>query len=106
MGEDKIAWEIEVRQLSEIAQGPFIVIEDICKCLKLVSGFCLCPRRLFRCVIFVNVSGVAYWRAVTGSVLLLSANRFRSFALWYDFRFDFRPSWQVDSSVIACILID
>ena len=83
-----------------------MVIEDICKCLKLVSGFCLCPRRLFRCVIFVNVSGVAYWRAATGSILLLSASRFRSFALRYDFRFYFRPSWQVNLSVITCVLID
>ena len=37
-----------------------MVIEDICKCLKLVSGFCLCPRRLFRWVISGVISGVIF----------------------------------------------
>ena len=63
---------------------------------------CPCDRTMFDSILvlssyfavfFVSVSGVTCWCAATGSVLLL-------------FQCEFRPSWQVNVSVIVCILID
>ena len=81
------------------------------------SKFCTCPRymamRVSLCPVsvaelclslssFCRLISLCHFRGCLRSYMLMRCQRFRTFA----FRREFRPSWQVNVSVIVCILID
>ena len=81
------------------------------------SKFCTCPRymamRVSLCPVpvaelclsvslFCRIFSLCHFRGCLLSYVLMRCQRFRTLA----FQRDFRPSWQVNASVIVCILID
>ena len=81
------------------------------------SKFCTCPRymamRVSLCPVpvaepclsvslFCRIFSLFHFRGCLQSHVLMRRQRFRTFA----FQETFRPSWQVNASVILCILID
>ena len=52
--------------------------------------------------LFCRIFSLCHFRGCLRSYVLMRRQPFRTFA----FQCEFRPSWQIDISVIVCILID
>ena len=83
-----------------VSGNPSVPVHAICPCVFL-SVLSLWPNYVWVYPCFVVLFRCVFRKRLR-SYMLMRCHRFRTFA----FQCEFRPSWQVNVSVIVCILID